>query len=142
MTRAGKILLRVFGDVAGQTGKNKIAVERGRRRAYNDRLDLAGHVLDLIGRTLDAIDINLDPALDRTSEAARRLLQRWGQLHAIRSILALTASVVFYYWCFLRHRSLNPTESCTQEKRSPLVRTKVERGDVAGYGMMTSLRPR
>jgi uncharacterized membrane protein len=37
----------------------------------------------------------LDPALDRTSEAARRLLQRWGKLHAIRSIVALTASVVF-----------------------------------------------
>jgi hypothetical protein len=37
----------------------------------------------------------LDPALDRTSESARRLLQRWGWLHAVRSILALAASVVF-----------------------------------------------
>jgi hypothetical protein len=37
----------------------------------------------------------LDPALDRTSESARRLLQRWARLHAGRSILALTASVVF-----------------------------------------------
>jgi uncharacterized membrane protein len=37
----------------------------------------------------------LDPALDRGPEAARRLLQRWGRLHAVRSILALAASVVF-----------------------------------------------
>jgi hypothetical protein len=37
----------------------------------------------------------LDPALDRGSEAAGWLLQRWGRLHSVRSILALTASVVF-----------------------------------------------
>jgi uncharacterized membrane protein len=37
----------------------------------------------------------LDPALDRRSEAARRLLQRWGKLHTIRSILGLAASVIF-----------------------------------------------
>jgi hypothetical protein len=37
----------------------------------------------------------LDPALDRTSEKASRLLQRWEKLHAIRSILGLAASVVF-----------------------------------------------
>ena len=37
----------------------------------------------------------LDPTLDRTSEAARRLLQRWGKLHAVRSILAIAASVIF-----------------------------------------------
>jgi Domain of unknown function (DUF1772) len=37
----------------------------------------------------------LDPKLDRTSEEASRLLQRWEKLHAIRSILALAASVVF-----------------------------------------------
>jgi hypothetical protein len=37
----------------------------------------------------------LDPALDRMSEAARRLLRRWGRLHAVRSILALAASVLF-----------------------------------------------
>jgi uncharacterized membrane protein len=37
----------------------------------------------------------LDPGLDRTSEVAHHLLQDWGKLHAVRSILALGASVVF-----------------------------------------------
>lgn len=37
----------------------------------------------------------LDPALGRKFEATRRLLQRWGRLYAVRSVLALTASVVF-----------------------------------------------
>jgi uncharacterized membrane protein len=37
----------------------------------------------------------LDPALDRRSEAARRLLKQWGKLHAVRSLLALAASAVF-----------------------------------------------
>ncbi len=37
----------------------------------------------------------LDPTLDRTSQRARQLLQRWGKLHAVRSILALAAAVVF-----------------------------------------------
>jgi Domain of unknown function (DUF1772) len=37
----------------------------------------------------------LDPALDRTSEAAHRLLQRWGRLHGIRSILGLLSAVSF-----------------------------------------------
>jgi Domain of unknown function (DUF1772) len=37
----------------------------------------------------------LDPALDRTSEVAHHLLQRWGRLHAVRSILASEASVIF-----------------------------------------------
>ena len=36
----------------------------------------------------------LDPAIDRTSETTRRLLQRWGRLHAVRSVLALTSSIV------------------------------------------------
>jgi hypothetical protein len=37
----------------------------------------------------------LDPAMDRTSDTVRVLLQRWGRLHAVRSILALTSSIVF-----------------------------------------------
>lgn len=37
----------------------------------------------------------LDPTIDRTSEEASRLLQRWEKLHAVRSMLALAASVVF-----------------------------------------------
>ena len=37
----------------------------------------------------------LDPALDRTSERTRRLLQDWGVLHAIRSLLSLASTLVF-----------------------------------------------
>ena len=36
-----------------------------------------------------------DPALDRTSEVTHQLLHDWGKLYAVRSILALGASVVF-----------------------------------------------
>ena len=39
----------------------------------------------------------LDPDIDRTSEATHRLLQRWGRLHGIRSLLSLLASVVFLF---------------------------------------------
>lgn len=37
----------------------------------------------------------LDPALDRGSEAAGRLLGTWGKLHAVRSVLGLIASLMF-----------------------------------------------
>ena len=37
----------------------------------------------------------LDPAMDRGSDTVHRLLQRWGRLHAVRSILALASSIVF-----------------------------------------------
>jgi uncharacterized membrane protein len=37
----------------------------------------------------------LNPGLDRASEVAHQLLQDWGKLHAVRSILSLVASVVF-----------------------------------------------
>jgi uncharacterized membrane protein len=36
----------------------------------------------------------LDPALDRASKAAHDLLQRWGRLQAVRSILGLASSVL------------------------------------------------
>jgi len=37
----------------------------------------------------------LDPALDRESRLARKLLYTWGWLHAIRSVLGLIASLMF-----------------------------------------------
>ena len=37
----------------------------------------------------------LDPGLDRRSEATLDLLQKWGKLHALRSILSLIASLIF-----------------------------------------------
>jgi uncharacterized membrane protein len=36
-----------------------------------------------------------DPALDVHSDEARRLLQRWNRLHAVRSILAAAALLIF-----------------------------------------------
>ena len=43
----------------------------------------------------------LDPELDRASESTRRLLQKWGKLHAVRSILSLAASFIFL-WLLIR----------------------------------------
>lgn len=37
----------------------------------------------------------LTSGLDRSSETTRRLLQKWGALHAVRSILSLAASCIF-----------------------------------------------
>ena len=37
----------------------------------------------------------LDPALDRDSSLAQRLLLRWGRLHALRTILSVVAFVMF-----------------------------------------------
>jgi hypothetical protein len=37
----------------------------------------------------------LSPTLDRRSSHTRELLVRWGQLHAVRSILSLVALVIF-----------------------------------------------
>lgn len=44
----------------------------------------------------------LDPALDRTSELAGELLDRWARLHAVRSILSLGAFILFV--CLLGFR--------------------------------------
>ncbi len=37
----------------------------------------------------------LDPSLDRRSEQAHLLLTRWGQLHAVRTVVSLAALVLF-----------------------------------------------
>jgi uncharacterized membrane protein len=37
----------------------------------------------------------LDPALDRNSDLARQLLDRWGKLHAVRTLLSVAASTIF-----------------------------------------------
>ena len=37
----------------------------------------------------------LDPSLDRSSDAALRLLKKWGRLHAIRTVLGMVAFAVF-----------------------------------------------
>jgi len=37
----------------------------------------------------------LHPAIDRSSDIVHRLLQHWGRLHAVRSVLALTSSIIF-----------------------------------------------
>ena len=37
----------------------------------------------------------LNPGLDRSSEITRRLLRKWGMLHAVRSALSLVASCIF-----------------------------------------------
>jgi hypothetical protein len=36
----------------------------------------------------------LDPAIDRSSDTVHRLLQQWGKLHAVRSVLGLASSIV------------------------------------------------
>jgi hypothetical protein len=46
--------------------------------------------------TVIAIMPTNNQLLDRTSEAANRLLERWGKLHGVRSILGLAASIAFY----------------------------------------------
>jgi uncharacterized membrane protein len=38
-----------------------------------------------------------DPALDASGETARRLLIRWGQLHAVRSAISLVALVLMLF---------------------------------------------
>jgi hypothetical protein len=37
----------------------------------------------------------LDPSRDKTSAETRELLERWGRLHAVRTLLSLAASILF-----------------------------------------------
>ena len=39
----------------------------------------------------------LDSSLDKDSEYAKQLLNRWGSLHAVRSILSLVSLIIFLY---------------------------------------------
>ena len=39
----------------------------------------------------------LNPALDRRSAEAERLLARWGSLHAVRSVLSVASLLLFLY---------------------------------------------
>jgi hypothetical protein len=39
----------------------------------------------------------LSPALDRRSAEAERLLERWGRLHAVRSVLSGVALLIFLH---------------------------------------------
>jgi uncharacterized membrane protein len=45
----------------------------------------------------------LDPALDRRSEQARTLLDRWGRLHAVRTVLSVLAFGMLV-WHFVESR--------------------------------------
>jgi Domain of unknown function (DUF1772) len=44
----------------------------------------------------------LDPGLDRRSEQARTLLDRWGRLHAVRTLLSVVAFVALL-WHLVEH---------------------------------------
>lgn len=39
----------------------------------------------------------LDPARDRTSEETQVLLEKWGRLHAVRSVASFAASILYVY---------------------------------------------
>src|SRR4030095_16457800 len=39
----------------------------------------------------------VDSSLDRNSEHARKLLENWGMLHAVRSVLSLISLLIFLY---------------------------------------------
>jgi hypothetical protein len=39
----------------------------------------------------------LEPGRDRRSPETRRLVESWGRLHAVRSILSLVASIIFIW---------------------------------------------
>ncbi len=39
----------------------------------------------------------LDPERDRTSEETQALLEKWGRLHAVRSVASLAAAILYVY---------------------------------------------
>ena len=39
----------------------------------------------------------LNPSLDKNSDHAQQLLNRWGKLHVVRSVLSLASLIVFLY---------------------------------------------
>ena len=39
----------------------------------------------------------LDPERDRTSEETKVLLEKWGRLHAVRSVSSFAASILYVY---------------------------------------------
>ena len=61
----------------------------------------SGLILAVVPFTLIAIlptnSRLLDPSLDRASDEARTLLEKWGRLHAVRSLLSLVAAVLFIF---------------------------------------------
>ncbi len=45
----------------------------------------------------------LDPALDKSSPVAHALLERWGRLHEVRTVLSLAAFAVFVLAAYRSH---------------------------------------
>jgi hypothetical protein len=39
----------------------------------------------------------LEPGRDKSSDETRRLLETWGRLHAVRSVLSVAATIVYLY---------------------------------------------
>ena len=57
-------------------------------------LAVVPYTLAIIKPTNDRL---LAPGRDLASAETRQLLERWGRLHAVRSVLGLTASLVYVY---------------------------------------------
>ena len=58
----------------------------------------------------------LDPSLDRSSEEARRLLVKWGRLHAVRTVLGATAFAIFLILPSLESSIVRPKESVLRQE--------------------------
>ena len=55
----------------------------------------SSHPLGARGPILPTNKRLLDPSLDKDSDLAEQLLQRWGTLHAVRSALSLASFLLF-----------------------------------------------